>query len=109
MNYIKVAARAELPSNQVKKVVVEGHEILLANVNGSFYAIANRCTHLGGSLSNGNLEGTLIKCPRHGAQFDVTTGKAVGEAKLAFIKMKEKDEKCYLVKVEGEDILVGIE
>jgi 3-phenylpropionate/trans-cinnamate dioxygenase ferredoxin subunit len=109
MEYLKVATQAELPPNKVKKVVVDGNEILLANMNGSYYAIANKCTHLGGSLADGNLDGTTIKCPRHGAKFDLTTGKSVGEAKLGPIKIKVKDEKCYPVKVEGSDILIGIE
>ena len=108
MEYIRVADTAELPVNKMIMVVVGGKEVLLANVEDSYYAIANKCTHLGGSLSKGSLEGSIVTCPRHGAQFDVKTGKAVGDAKILFIKMDVKDEESYPVKVEGTDILVGI-
>ncbi len=89
-------------------VAVGGKEVLLANVDGSYYAINNECTHAGGSLAQGVPEGNIVRCPRHGVRFDVKTGKAVGEAKIGFIKMKVKDEESCMVKVEGTDILVGI-
>lgn len=108
MEYIKVADKNELPPNQMKIVVVSGREVLLTNLDGAYYAIANKCTHLGGSLAKGSLDGSVVTCPRHGAQFDVKTGQAVAEAKIAFVKMKVKDEPTYAVKIEGEEILVGI-
>lgn len=108
MEYVKVSNTAELPINKMITVVVGGKEVLLANVDGSYYAIANQCTHAGGSLVNGVLAGSVVKCPKHGAQFDVKTGQAVGEAKIAFMKMKVKDEESYSVKIEGTDILIGI-
>jgi len=108
MEYVKVSSTAELPINKMITVVVGDKKVLLANIDGSYYAIANQCTHAGGSLVNGVLEGSVVKCPKHGAQFDVKTGKAVGEAKIAFMKMKVKDEESFEVKVEGTDILVGI-
>ena len=106
MGFIKVAVKNDVPTNKMIMVTVEGKEVLLANVNNSYFAIANKCTHLGGALSKGSLDGTLVTCPRHGAQFDVTTGQAVGEAKIAFMKMKVKDEPAYEIKVEGEDVLI---
>jgi 3-phenylpropionate/trans-cinnamate dioxygenase ferredoxin component len=108
MEFIKVAKKDELPPNQMKMVVVSGREVLLTNVDGAYYAIANKCTHLGGSLAKGSLVGGIVTCPRHGAQFDVKTGQAVAEAKIAFVKMKVKDEPTYEVKVDGTDILVGV-
>jgi 3-phenylpropionate/trans-cinnamate dioxygenase ferredoxin subunit len=108
MEYIRVADKAELPASKMILVVVGGKEVLLANVDGSYYAIANKCTHLGGSLSKGSLEGSIVTCPRHGSRFDVKTGQAIAGAKIGFIKMSVKDEKSYMVKVEGTDIFVGI-
>ena len=108
MEYVRVADKAELPTNTMIIVVVGGKEVLLANVDGSYYAIANKCTHAGGSLAKGVLAGSIVTCPRHGARFDVKTGKAVGEAKIVFMKMKVKDEVSYVVKVEGTNIMVGI-
>jgi len=108
MEYVKVVDQAELPTNKMMIVVVGGKEVLLANVDGSYYAIANKCTHAGGSLAEGSLQGNIVQCPKHVARFDLKTGKAVGEAKIAFMKMKVKDEESYLIKVEGTNILVGI-
>jgi 3-phenylpropionate/trans-cinnamate dioxygenase ferredoxin subunit len=108
MEYVRVADKAELPVNKMIIVVVGGKEVLLANVDGSYYAINNKCTHAGGSLAKGTLDGSIVTCPRHGSQFDLKTGKAVGKAKIGFIKIKVKDEESYTVKVEGADILVGI-
>jgi 3-phenylpropionate/trans-cinnamate dioxygenase ferredoxin subunit len=108
MDYARVIDKAELPPNKMIIVVVGGKEVLLANVDDSYYAIINKCTHAGGSLAQGALEGSIVTCPRHGARFDVKTGKAVGEAKIGFIKMKVKDEKSCMVKVEGTDIMVRI-
>jgi len=108
MEYIRVADIADLPVNKMIMVVVGDKEVLLANVEGSYYAIANKCSHLGGSLVKGSLEGSIVTCPRHGARFDLKTGQAVADAKIGFLKMKVKDEVSYTVKVEGADILVGI-
>jgi 3-phenylpropionate/trans-cinnamate dioxygenase ferredoxin subunit len=108
MTFYKAAVTSELPTGQMMMVSVDGKEILLANVAGSYYAINNRCTHLGGSLSKGVLEGSIVTCPRHGSQFDVTTGIALHGPQIAFIKIKVRDEETYPVKIEGSDILVGI-
>ena len=108
MEFVKVINKAELPTNKMVMVVVGGKEVLLANVDGSYFAIANKCTHAGGSLSKGVLNGSIVTCPRHGSQFDVKTGKAVGGAKIAFLKIQVKDEESYMVKVEGTTILVGL-
>jgi 3-phenylpropionate/trans-cinnamate dioxygenase ferredoxin subunit len=108
MEYVRVADKAEIASNKMILVVVGGKEVLLANVDGSYFAIANKCTHAGGSLVKGSLEGSIVTCPRHGSQFDLKTGKAIRGAKIGFIKINVKDEASYPVKVEGTDILVGV-
>jgi 3-phenylpropionate/trans-cinnamate dioxygenase ferredoxin component len=108
MEFVRVADEAQLPANKMMIVIVGGKEVLLANVDGSYYAIANKCTHLGGSLGKGVLEGSIVTCPRHGSRFDVKTGEAVRGAKIGFIKMNVKDEESYMVKVEGTTIMVGI-
>jgi 3-phenylpropionate/trans-cinnamate dioxygenase ferredoxin subunit len=106
MGYVKVADTKELPAGKMMKVSTGGQDVLLVNIDGSYYAIDNTCTHMGGSLVDGKLEGNVVTCPRHGSKFDVTTGKAVGKAKVAFIKVMPKDEKSYAVKVEGTDIML---
>ena len=59
------------------RVVVGSEALLLCNVGGAIYAIEDACTHDGGELDQGELEGCRIMCPRHGAYFDVTTGAAL--------------------------------
>jgi 3-phenylpropionate/trans-cinnamate dioxygenase ferredoxin subunit len=108
MEYAKAINKAELPINEMRIVSIRGKNILLVNANGSYYAINNQCTHLGGSLGKGKLNGTSITCPKHGAVFDVKTGKNVDDAKIVFIRMKVKDEETYPIKIEGDDILVGV-
>ncbi|NTU89230.1 MAG: Rieske 2Fe-2S domain-containing protein [Actinobacteria bacterium] len=109
MEYVKVAQVSELGSGAKKKVSVGGNEVLLANIEGSFYAIDNTCPHMGGSLYEGKLEGTNVICPRHGSVFDVTNGKVVERGTLFLIKVKVHDLKSYPVKVEGADIMIGVE
>ena len=109
MGFVKVAETEELSAGTKKKVVVAGKNILLSNIGGKYYAISDKCPHMGGSLNEGTLEGSTITCPKHGAKFDIRTGKVVGDAKLLFIKIKVKDDTSYPVKLEGKDILIEIE
>jgi 3-phenylpropionate/trans-cinnamate dioxygenase ferredoxin subunit len=80
-------------------------EILIANVDGKYYAIGNICTHAGGDLSKGILDGNIVTCPKHGSKFDVTTGKAVSGPKVLFLRLKIKDDPSFEVKIKGKDIL----
>jgi len=109
MEYLFALKTAELPTGTMKMVKLADQEILISNVEDQFYAICNICTHLKGSLVNGKLEGKYVTCPRHGAKCDVTTGKCVGPATILFIKTTPDDEKIFPVKIEGDNILIGIE
>ena len=109
MEYVKVARADEIGSGEKKKIDVEGKVIMLANIDGQYYALDNKCPHMGGSLFDGKFEDGNIICPRHGAAFDVKTGKSVKNAKIAFVNMKVKDATVYPVKVVDTDILVEIE
>lgn len=108
MGMALVAKISDIPVGGLKKAEVEGTEIMLANVGGTIYALANRCPHMGGSLADGVLEGSAIKCPNHGAAFDVTTGRNIGQAKILFVKMKVKDAKSYAVVVKGSEVFVDL-
>ena len=108
MAYVKALDTSELAEGKMAMVAVGGTEVLLANVGGTYYAIANRCNHMGGSLVKGTLEGSIVTCPRHGSQYDVTTGQCVRGARLALVTWKVKDEVTYAVKVEGTAILVEV-
>ena len=77
MGNIDVAAENELAVGTMKAVSVEGKEVLLARTQDGFYAVGNICPHMKGKLSKGTLEGNIVTCPRHGSQFDITTGENV--------------------------------
>ncbi|HLG87932.1 MAG TPA: Rieske 2Fe-2S domain-containing protein [Alphaproteobacteria bacterium] len=108
MEFVKVAAASDLLPGQMREVSAKGTKLLLANIEGGFYAIARKCPHLGGNLCKGKLQGAEVKCPLHGARFDVRTGKAIADAKLLFLKMKVRDARSFPVQINGADILVGV-
>ena len=90
----------------MKAVKMKDKDILITNINGSFYAMDNPCTHEGGDLSKGSLKGNTVTCPIHGSTFDVTTGKNLSRHQSWFSTSKTVDAKIYEVKVNGNDILV---
>lgn len=101
--FVKVAEVDELAPGE--RIVVEADDglfIAVFNVGGTFYAIEDLCTHDGGPLAEGDLDGYEIECPRHGARFDIRDGKV-----LSFPAVQ--DVPWFEVKVEGNDILVDIE
>jgi 3-phenylpropionate/trans-cinnamate dioxygenase ferredoxin subunit len=102
------ALTTELKAGTMKSVDIEGHALLLAHVGDGYYAVARRCTHMGENLCDGMLDGTVVTCPRHGARFDVTNGKAVGKAKLLFMSTTPKDLAAYPVKVDGAEVMIGL-
>ena len=75
--FVPVAKTADLLPGQMKWVAVNGERRVLANVEGTFYAISDVCGHRNAPLSRGKLDGYLIECPLHYAQFDVRTGELV--------------------------------
>ncbi len=89
----------DFPIGSLSKVSVGGQDILIANLNGSLFGIANTCTHRGGPLNEGELEGSTVTCPWHGGQFDVKTGKVVGPPPM-------RDEASFDVRVEGDEVLL---
>ncbi len=74
---IEIAKTGDLKPGEMKRILVQGKEVLLARVGDIFYAADNRCPHMGGNLSQGRLEGTIITCPRHASQFDLKDGHVV--------------------------------
>ncbi len=106
--YVKAAVKSEIPIGKMKMVKIGEKEVLIANVNGNYYAINNRCTHAGGDLSKGSLVDNIVECPKHHSKFDVTTGKVVSTPKIPFFHLKIQDEQSYQVKIENEDILIKL-
>jgi nitrite reductase/ring-hydroxylating ferredoxin subunit len=95
----KVAESSELTLGAVKVVKVGGVDVMVANIEGKLYAIANKCTHVGGPLGKGKLAGSVVQCPWHGSEFDVKTGAVVkGPA--------QKPEPTFQVKVENSAVWI---
>ena len=97
--FVKVAETKDIVVGTGILVELEGERIALFNENGTFYAIGDVCTHSGGPLSEGDLEGDVVICPWHGAQFDVKTGEVISPP-------ASEPVPTYRVKVEGGDILI---
>jgi 3-phenylpropionate/trans-cinnamate dioxygenase ferredoxin component len=107
MSFSEVARIEGIPAGTMKAVVVDGKDVLVSNVGGKYYAIGGKCTHAGGDLSKGTLEGNVVTCPRHGSQFDVTTGKNLRGPKI-IVRVSTKDEPVYEIKVDGKSIQVKV-
>jgi nitrite reductase/ring-hydroxylating ferredoxin subunit len=99
--FVPVAKTDEVPAGRAKLVEVSGREIALFNVGGSYHAIDNTCTHVGGPLCEGELDGAEVTCPWHGAVFDVTSGQVLGPPAPESVAR-------YNVRVEGSDIEVEV-
>ena len=102
-----------LPPGYMTEVVVDGNEILLANVDGKYYAVANRCPHREGKLSHGMLRGSIITCPWHGSQFDIRDGQVIRWAQglpaiLARIVTHPSPLATYELEVEDDTLLLKI-
>jgi 3-phenylpropionate/trans-cinnamate dioxygenase ferredoxin component len=108
MTSFRAASTADLPDGRMKKVTIGGRDILIVHVDGDYYALNNRCPHMGGSLADGTLQGNIVTCPRHGSQYDVRTGEAVGKAKVAFIRVMPHNAECYGTRIEGTDLIVEL-
>jgi 3-phenylpropionate/trans-cinnamate dioxygenase ferredoxin subunit len=100
-SFVKVTTRAELPPGGKKLAEVEGRPIALFNVDGTIYAIDDVCTHDGGPLAEGQLIGCEIMCPRHGARFDVRTGRALSMPAFEPVT-------AHATEVRGDDVYVAL-
>ena|SRR5947209_3822208 len=99
MEYIKVATVAEVPPGKAIRVEIGDEPIAIFNVDGAFYAIGDTCSHEEASLSEGDVFGTCVECPLHGAEFDLKSGKARTLPAVMPVP-------SYPVRVDGEAILV---
>ena len=98
---VKIAQTQEVPAGGAIAVEVEDKRIALFNVGGTFYAIDDLCPHSGGPLSEGQVAGTIVSCPWHGADFDLATGA---------VKCPPAEEgvRSYKVVVEGNDLKIEL-
>ena len=127
-DYVEAGKVSEITNGHMKHVEINGKEIAIANLDGKFYAFADRCGHMNARLSRGNINQNVVTCPFHAAKFDVTSGKRIGDPvleippgmeplppswqkymgvvgqEMSFIKTY--DQETYEVKVEGDSIKI---
>ena len=91
----------DLPAGRVMLITDGDVRIALCNVDGDYFAIEDVCTHDGGPLDQGELEGDEIECPRHGARFNVRTGEATLMPAVMPVL-------TFPVRIEGDQVFVGL-
>jgi len=99
--FVKVATTDEMAPGQAKMVQVDDKKIALFQVEGGFYALDDTCTHRGGPLSEGEIEGEQVTCPWHGAIYNITSGQVLSPPAPTGVA-------SYKVRVEGTDIEVEV-
>lgn len=99
IEFVKVGRVEDIPQGERIWYEFEEDTVVIFNVNGEIYCIADICTHDGGPLGNGDLIDYAVECPRHGARFDVRNGKVLSLPATENVR-------SYAVKVENGDIYV---
>jgi 3-phenylpropionate/trans-cinnamate dioxygenase ferredoxin subunit len=112
--FVEVARVSDVSDGTMKKVLAGPTPILLAKVNGNFYASELFCPHLEADLSEGTLHGTVLTCPMHESQFDLKDGHIVRWTNLRGIKLAYASKsrpprrlRCYPVRIDGDRVLVA--
>jgi len=94
--YVRVIGVGDLPPGKGQVAEVNGLEIAIFNIEGSFFAVDNTCAHRGGPLGEGELEGEVVTCPWHGWEYNVRTGISLTTPSASV--------KTYEVKVDVDDV-----
>ena len=106
MTKLRIGKVSDFPLGKLSVVDVTGKKILVVNLEGKLWAIDGICTHMGGHLWEGKLIGNIVKCPRHGSEYDVRNGKVMKGPWVPF--GKAHDLGSYLVTIEGEDVSLEV-
>ena len=93
---------SDFEPGSIAKVAVDGREVAVVNLDGTYYAIDDTCTHAGASLSEGTISDCNVVCGWHGAEFDCTTGK------LAKFPVTIRDLTSYPVTIEDGNVYVEV-
>lgn len=101
LEFVTVAKTSELGNGERRLMDIDGEIIAVFNIAGAYFAIADVCSHDDGPVAEGELMGTEIECPRHGARFDLTTGKALTLPAVV-------DIPSYPVRVVGDEVQIGL-
>lgn len=108
MSYTKLASTDDIPPGTMKSFDLSGRKILLANAEGKFFALDDKCPHIGKPMSKGSLNGTCVTCPYHGAQFDIRSGENVKDATFLFWKVHCNNAKMYDIQLVDNDIFIAV-
>jgi 3-phenylpropionate/trans-cinnamate dioxygenase ferredoxin subunit len=101
LEYIVIASEDELPSGERIFLEIDGQPVAVFNIAGKYFAIADVCSHDDGPVAEGDLHDTQIECPRHGAKFDLESGKALTLPAVV-------DIPAYPVRLANGEILIGL-
>ncbi|MEO8271488.1 MAG: non-heme iron oxygenase ferredoxin subunit [Aureliella sp.] len=100
-DFVEVAKVAEVPASGKLCVELDDRFLLIVRVEGQYFCLDDVCTHDGGALGDGELDGYCIACPRHGAKFDVRDGSAV-------TMPATEPTGSHQVRIDGEAILIKL-
>jgi nitrite reductase/ring-hydroxylating ferredoxin subunit len=98
---IKIGNKSNVAAGSSIAVEVHGQRVAVFNVDGTFYALGGTCTHRGGPLAEGQLDGTTVTCPWHRAQFDLKTGNVLNPP-------APRSVPSYKVLIEGDDLIIEL-
>ncbi len=101
IRFVRLGKVTDIPEGRPETFEIEDRHIAVYRLDDGYHAIEDICTHDGGPLAEGEIEGDVVICPRHGARFSIRTGAA-----LSFPAVTPVER--YPVRVEGDDLLVGI-
>jgi len=101
MAFVKIATLQEIPEGKAKQYKLKNQVIALFHVNGNYFAVDDTCPHRGAPLWEGEVEGTEVTCPWHGASFDLASGAHLCPPARSGIK-------TYPVKINGNDIEIDL-
>ena len=102
VKFVTVATAAEIQPGKTRRIVIDDLPVLIANVEGRYYAVDDMCTHEDSSLSLGCLMGDIVYCTLHGSRFSVVTGEPMEEPATEPLR-------TYPLRLQGNDILLGID
>ncbi|MBX9670431.1 MAG: Rieske 2Fe-2S domain-containing protein [Candidatus Obscuribacterales bacterium] len=109
MVFVKLADSTEVEEGCMKVYKIQDRNLLLVNSDGFFYALENRCPHIGKPLSTGTLKGCTLTCAYHNAEFDIRDGANCRDARILFLSMACKNAVTFPIKVENEWIMVDLQ
>ena len=98
--FVKVAEVGDISAGEMMLVEVGEERVLLANIEGTFYACDDICSHAYASLAEGDLSGEEVECPLHGSAFSVITGEALTPP-------ADEGVRVFQLRIDGQDIMLG--